>query len=120
LLLLKGFGIERFMPAVERAEETAAAMQCIGEAPLQFSIVVERAERFGQFHAAGEAGLNYFRAALDNGVGGALRGESDRFAFGNMGIEQYGEHGGEIALQSFMPPGQVEMQPIGYGAEQHA
>ena len=51
---MKRLRIERFEPAGERAEKAAATVQGVGQSPMQFAGIVQRANGLRQLHSRGE------------------------------------------------------------------
>ena len=64
-----------------------------------------------------EPRTNFFRASADDRIGRRFARERYGVCFGDVGVEQHGEHRGEIALQTLAPPRQMEMNPIRQAAQ---
>ena len=112
LFELKGFGVEGLVPATEATEETSAAFEGVGNAPMKFGRGVHEMESVGEFEAPFELGLDASSAAAHDRIGGRIGGEGDGFGFGDVRVEEDGEHGGEIALETFAPPRQAEGESV--------
>ena len=100
-LLLKRPGVERLMPAAQRVQKSAVRVRGVGEPPVKFAGVVERADGVIQLHAFFERGDDAPGAAAADFVGGGFACEPDGLGFRHAAVQQHGQHGGKRALQFF-------------------
>ena len=105
LFQLEGLGIERLMPPGEGPEKTSAALEGIGQPPLEFAGIIQATNGDWQLDTVFQPAASQCRSSSNHVICRGFGGEGEGFDFGDLRVEQHREHGREVALQTLSFPG---------------